>query len=288
MAMRLLKTETEDELLVERVMYTKRYSLILNKRRCVGCDICQTVCPREAIQLAGPTETRSAKTKQPTITIDKSKCSFCGICEAICPFGAFALAIDGGKALPVLEKECFPQLVREIEVDQARCPIDCDECEEACPFNLIEVTADKANNRVKVDIHREYCPGCRLCEAKCPVGALRVRKILSGSIRINNEKCPVGCRDCVDVCPVPGVLHVSDSGKVEVDDFCCVFCGVCRVACPVEEALELHRNAVYHTPVRSGAWNKALEKLASTKNMAKELQTKTATKAREAVKRRFG
>ena len=288
MVMKLLKTETEDELLVERVMYTKRYSLILNKNRCVRCDICQTVCPREAIEVAKPTETSSVKMKQPAITIDENKCSFCGICNAICPFGAFTLAINGGKVVPVLEKETFPQLVHEIEVDETKCPIDCIECEKACPFDLIKVTVDKTEGEVHVDIDEEYCPGCRLCEVKCPYDALRVRKIFSGSIQIHSEKCPVNCRDCVDVCPVPSVLSVSDSGKVEVDEVCCAYCGVCKVVCPVEEALELHRNVVYHTPVRSGAWNKALEKLTSTKHMAKELRTKTVVKAREAVRRRLG
>ncbi|OYT47809.1 hypothetical protein B6U79_03655, partial [Candidatus Bathyarchaeota archaeon ex4484_231] len=115
-----------------------------------------------------------------------------------------------------------------------------------------------------------------------------VRKIVSGFIKINTDKCPEGCRDCVDVCPIPGVLNVSDDGKAEVDDFCCIYCGVCRIVCPVEEAIQLDRSSVLHTPVRSGAWNKALEKLTSTKGVTKELRSKLTAKVRETVRRRVG
>jgi hypothetical protein len=44
---------------------------------------------------------------------------------------------------------------------------------------------------------------------------------------------------------------------------------------------------VYHTPVHSGAWNKALEKLTTVQGVTKELRTKSSGKARESVKRLF-
>jgi 4Fe-4S ferredoxin len=286
MVLKLLKRQTEDEILVERMLYTRRYLLVLDRKRCVGCEICKTVCPREAIEVIKPIKVEGKKLEQPTVTIDENKCSFCGICNAICPFGALTLEINGEKAVPVLEKESFPQLIREIEVDETKCPKDCDECEEACPFDLIKVTADKSEGTVKVDVDRGHCPGCRLCEVECPYNVIRVRKIISGVIRIDKDKCPENCHDCMNICPIEGVLYLSDDGKVDVNDFCCIYCGVCRIICPVEKALDLSRTSVYHTPVHSGAWNKALEKLTSTKDMAKELRTKLVAKARDSVMRR--
>jgi hypothetical protein len=56
----------------------------------------------------------------------------------------------------------------------------------------------------------------------------------------------------------------------------------------VEEALELKRTRVSHTPVRSGAWNKALERLTSSLEMTKELKTKGSLRAAEAVRNRLG
>ena len=287
MVMKLTFTETEEQMIIERILYTRRYSLILDKNRCVGCEICQIICPREAIEIIKPVKTEGEKLKHPSIKVDEKKCSFCGICDAICPLGAFALKINGDETVPVLEKESFPHLIRQVEVDESKCPSDCDECQKACPFNLIQVSKDE-KGIVKVDVDVDHCPGCRLCELKCPEGAVRVKKIFSGIIRINQEKCPEGCRDCVDVCPVPGVLTVSDYGKVEVNEYCCIYCGVCKIVCPVEDALTLKRTVIAHAPVQSGAWNSALEKLTSTRDLAKELTSKRMVKAIESTKRRMG
>jgi len=85
-----------------------------------------------------------------------------------------------------------------------------------------------------------------------------------------------------------GTLYLSEEDKkVHVNELHCVYCGVCKIVCPVEEALELQRTSIRHTPIRSGAWNKALEKLTSTKEMTKELRAKGLTKARESVEKRL-
>jgi len=285
--MKVVKSETENNLQIKRILYTRRYSLILDKNRCVGCEICQIVCPREAIEIIKPAKFEGEKISHPNIAIDENKCHFCGICNAICPFGALTLEINDEEVVPVLKTESFPHIIHEVEVDETKCPTDCNKCEEACPFGLIKVGVEKPAGRVKVSIDKEHCPCCRLCEVKCPYDAINVRKSILGSIKINDEKCPKNCRDCVDVCPIPSVLYVSNEGKVHVNDSCCIYCGVCRIVCPVEGALEIHRAYIHHAPVHSGAWNKALEKLTSTKDMAKELRSKLIIKTRESVRRRF-
>jgi 4Fe-4S ferredoxin len=287
MTMKLTFTETEDQMIVERLLYVKSYSLILDKNRCVGCEICKIVCPREAIEVLKPVKVEGEKLEKPSIRVDEKKCSFCGICDVICPFGAFTLKINGDEMVPVLEKESFPHLLRKVEFDEEKCPKDCDDCAEACPFDLIKVSKDEEGN-VKVDVDLEHCPGCRLCEIKCPEGAITVKRIFFGVIQVNQDKCPDGCRDCVDVCPVPGVLTVSADGKVEVNDYCCVYCGACKVVCPVEDALILKRTEIAHAPVQSGAWNSALEKLTSTHDLAKELTRKRMLKVIDSTKRRMG
>ena len=180
------------------------------------------------------------------------------------------------------------------------------ECEEACPLDLIKitrVTADgkvvenlegltkeqKKNVQVKVDVEKERCPCCRICEFKCPEGVMHVRKFFHGKIVIHPEKCPEGCTDCLDVCPITGALYLSEAdNKVHVNEVFCVYCGACKIVCPVEEALELHRTKILHTPVSSGAWNKALERLASPLEMSKELKAKGSRKLMESVEKRLG
>jgi formate hydrogenlyase subunit 6/NADH:ubiquinone oxidoreductase subunit I len=207
--------------------------------------------------------------------------------------------------LSVVEKQSFPQLVRDIKFDAHKFPLDRKKSEDVCPLKLIKVSFSTADGKIvdpyslseperqqlsiKVDVEKEHCPCCGICEVKLPDGAIYVHKFLSGKLSINTAKCPEGCTDCMDVCPITGALYLSDSDKkVHVNELFCVYCGACKAVCPVEEALELKRTHINHTPVRSGAWNKALERLTSSTEMSKELKTKGSLKARESVKKRVG
>jgi len=304
MPMKELKTDTQNELIVERLLHAKRYSLTLDKSLCKGCEICQIICPREAITIVKTPKKDGEKAKSPTIDVSTQKCSYCGMCEPICPFGALQVRVNGEHIVPVIEKESFPNLIREIEVDTSKCDVGCVDCEKACPLNLIKVTIltpdgqevraedveahpNRQNLKVKVDIKKDLCPCCRLCEMKCPKGAIHVRKILHGLLNISLEKCPQNCQDCLDVCPIPSALFLEGDGKVHPNETFCVFCGVCKLVCPVEGALQMDRKSIHHTPVSSGAWNKALEKLTSTNEYSKEAKLKGWMKAQKAVEKRL-
>jgi len=302
--MKEIKTETRNELTIGRLLHAKHYALTLNKSLCTGCEICQIICPREAIQIKKQVKAKGERARRPIFDVSEQKCSYCGMCEPICPFGALQVKVNNEHVIPVIEKEAFPNLIREIEVDTSKCDLGCIECEKACPLNLIRVrvlTRDgkkvpikdvnshpkKQNLRVNVDIKKEFCPCCRLCEMKCLKGAIHVRKIFHGLLNINFEKCPDGCKDCLDVCPIPGALYLEGDGKVHPNDTFCVFCDICKLVCPVEGALELERKSIHHTPVSSGAWNQALEKLTSTIEYSKEAKVKGWMKAQEVVEKRL-
>jgi len=288
MPMKIQKTESNNQLLVERIHHAKNYRLTIDRALCVGCELCSLICPREAIRVNKQPKKQGLKAQRPVIDVDETKCHYCGICATICPYGAVQVTIDGENIASVVEKESFPQLIREITVGVTKCPTDCTDCEEVCPLNLIKVTSNLKTNKVTIDIKEEQCPCCRVCEVKCPKGVLLVRKIFTGKLRINQEKCPQGCQDCLDVCPITGALYLSKKdNKVYVNELFCTYCGVCKIVCPEEKALELSRSTIRHTPVRSGAWNKALEKLTSTNEMAKELRGKGRKIAMEAVKKRL-
>jgi len=303
MPLKTTKTDTAKALTLEWVLHVKNYKLTLDKNLCVACQICTLACPKEAIKLEKQPKIQGEKAKKAKIDVDLAKCNFCGICDILCPYGAIKVTVNGEHILSVVEKESFPQLIRDIQVDTSKCPIDCVECEEACPLDLIKVTrltADgkvvekvtkkkRAKLQVKIDIEKERCPCCRICEFKCPEGIMHVRKFIHGKILIHPEKCPEGCTDCLDVCPITGALYLSDEDKkVHVNEMFCVYCGACKVVCPAEEALELKRTKISHTPVHSGAWNKALEKIASPIDMTKELKAKGSRKVMESVEKRLG
>lgn len=274
------------------VLHAKRYSLTLGKKKCTGCSICMKICPRGAIDVIKTPKIEGEKAKPPKVSVNEEKCTYCGICEALCPFGALNLKINGEHVIPVIESKSFPQLLREIVVDETKCDFECMEIEKPCPLDLIKIVLHNPDGKnekfkVSVQIDKASCPCCKICETKLPEGAICVEKIFHGNLTIDIDKCPEGCHDCLDVCPIPGVLYLSDDGKVHTNEVNCVYCGVCSIVCPEEEALNLNRTRIRHTEVRSGAWNKALEKLASTKAMTKELKTKSGKRLKESVNKRF-
>ena len=136
----MLKKEDANKLVVERILHAKNYCLTLDKNKCVGCRICEQICPREAIETITPEKKNGEKTKHPIVSIDEQKCNYCGMCDAICPFGALTVEIDGEHVRPVVESESFPELTRNIKVDQSKCNADCKEIEQVCPLDLIHVT----------------------------------------------------------------------------------------------------------------------------------------------------
>jgi 4Fe-4S ferredoxin len=281
MPLKTVKKDTADTLSLEWILHVKNFKLALDKERCAGCQICSLACPKEAIKLEKQPKVKGQKAQKARIDIDLEKCNFCGICDVACPYGAIKITLNGEHALSVLDKESFPQLTRDIKVDTSQCPKECVECEDVCPLSLIKISrvgydgkpvedlealtpSQRKRVHINLDIQKEYCPTCRVCEFKCAPGVIKVRKFMEGKIAIDQAMCPEGCTDCLDV-----------------------YCGACKVVCPVDDALTLKRTKIHHAPVRSGAWNKALERLTSPVDAAKELKARSSQKAKEAVCRRF-
>ncbi|MCK4436165.1 4Fe-4S binding protein, partial [Candidatus Bathyarchaeota archaeon] len=187
MPMKTQKITTDNQLIIERRHHAKTYKLTIDQASCVGCELCSLICPREAIKVTKKPKIEGEKAERPTIDVDEAKCHYCGMCVAICPYGAVHVAVDGENISSVVEKESFPQLIREISVDTTKCPTDCKECEEVCPLNLIKIEANSIKAQVTVEILKERCPCCGLCDVKCPEGAIRVRRIFTGKLRIDQE-----------------------------------------------------------------------------------------------------
>ena len=272
----------------------------------MGCQICMNACPKQAITTHKQPRLPGEGVRRAVVDIDEAQCNFCGICDISCPYGAIEV-MQGGRgsdSLLVVAKESYPELVRDIAADTRRCEKKCVECESVCPLGLIKVSKvgfdgkpvgdvsvlsvlGQKRVQVRVDIQREFCPTCRLCEFSCDWGVLRVRKIFEGRLLVDVGKCLVGCRDCVDVCPITGTLTIGEDGKVVVNEQICTFCGACVNVCPNPEALRVERTRVLHTPVRSGTWNKALERLTSPEDAVKEFKASAAQTRRELVDTRL-
>ena len=124
-------------------------NLSFNDHVCLGCGICESTCPVEAITLnAIAVDARHRISNDvyfsghekiaqnfkdefdvQRVSIDESKCVLCGMCSGLCPVDALVLTIDG---VPIKEIEAYPHYNAFSEIDDDEC-IYCKRCEIACP-----------------------------------------------------------------------------------------------------------------------------------------------------------
>jgi 4Fe-4S ferredoxin len=304
MPLKTVKKNAADTLTLEWVLQVKNYKLTLDKNRCVGCQICTLACPKEAIKTEKQPKTVGEKALKSKVDVDLAKCNFCGICDVTCPYGAIKVTLNNVHNLPILDKNSYPHLVKDITIDTHKCDKECIDCEKICPLQLIKINKvgfdgnpiqdvaalsvnEKKRVQISVDIPKDYCPTCSACEDKCKAGAIRVKKAFEGTIIINPQKCPEGCTDCLEVCPISGALVLGDDKKIHVNQPLCTFCGACKNVCPAQDALLVKRTKVSHTPIHSGTWNKALERITSSSDATKELKAQAAENRRKVVEKRF-
>ncbi len=128
--------------------------------KCVGCQLCVSVCPNEVL--------RPDVMLKPQMSYERGYCRpECTRCSEVCPAGAI-VKIDTalksstqiGHAVWV-KKNCIP-LTDDV---------DCGNCARHCPAGAISMVPSDPNNndsRKIPIVNEERCIGCGACENLCP------------------------------------------------------------------------------------------------------------------------
>ncbi|MGI6368416.1 MAG: 4Fe-4S binding protein [Anaerolineae bacterium] len=284
---KIIKTETPEQLRLLRPMVVRRTELLLDRSKCCGCNVCRLVCPREAISVTVGQVTDGRMTAAPVVNIDESLCSLCGECAASCPVHAYEMTVDGKPEIPVIRFEAFPNLLRANRVNQAAASASTETGYiAACPTGSISATIERDEEGhvtavSQVEVNRRTCISCTRCMEQGPAGAFTVTKPYQGRVYLDVSLCPEGCQACADVCPSKTIRY--DGARVSVDERFCIHCGACEHICPAPGAIRNERRLIMHTPIESGAWAKALDKLVSYREVSAEYDRKGQVRRRRAV-----
>lgn len=122
----------------------------------------------------------------------KYGCIGLGDCAAVCEHDAVKIVDGAAKIIPSL---CAA----------------CGQCAAVCPNNLISIkpkskTVDvlcssAANGKATKLACSNGCIGCKICEKKCPAGAIKVE---NNHASIDYDKC-TNCGSCKSACPVKAI-----------------------------------------------------------------------------------
>jgi len=266
---RLTKDESDREVAVTQRFYVDRLVLTVDKSKCIGCDLCTSICPKDAA-----VRVRSGDSL--TVTVDADKCVLCGACVPFCPTGAISLTFDDEPKNVLSEEQGLPKPLPKIEIDQKKCPPDCLKCAQACPVQAISIGE---GHKISVDL--EKCLRCPWCVDACDKQAITVNPLFVGSIRLDSSKCPKGCDLCANVCKTKAIR--MENGKAVVDPNHCVLCGACTNVCK-DDAIELRRTRVLCSDGYSSVWSSAVEKLLGPTGLARDHDNRASERLGKLVK----
>lgn len=123
-----------------------------------------------------------------------------------CKFGCIGL----GDCISVCEHDAIRIVNGVAKITPALCKA-CGQCEKVCPNSLISIKplakhidvlcSSQDNGKVTKQSCQNGCIGCKICEKKCPVGAIKVENFHAS---INYDLC-TGCGECMKACPVKAI-----------------------------------------------------------------------------------
>lgn len=195
---------------IEQKFLVKKYELMLDRIKCVGCGQCSIVCPKDAIVFGPAAAVYESKPKDLNASvvdsIDPKKCVYCGTCQAFCPFDAIHVSEDGVPIKTADLKIVSEHAIPHLDGKKVKC------------------------NRIKRDANI-YWEGKLEVTYKMPATEAEFKQY-------HMNKCPGDCHKCEKICPTEAISFkdAAEGWKLKkhivVDDELCVKCGACELVCP--------------------------------------------------------
>ena len=154
---------------------------------CVGCGICASKCPANAI-----TVIRQDGRNLASVSVDH--CIGCGVCQDVCPLPDAPAIQVSGVSEQIRVKKAEPRT----EAENAEKPAENEKADEGEKPTDNEPSSAASSKPVAVPFP-ELCVGCGLCSEECPVSAITM---VDGLPSVNADAC-VGCGLCSEACPAP-------------------------------------------------------------------------------------
>jgi 4Fe-4S ferredoxin len=224
---RVVKRETATQLELTLKLFVDTVQLRLDKVLCLKCDICATVCPRNAVSIIPGDEGLD-------ISIDPRLCLMCEVCAHFCPVAAVTLSYNGQVKTILADHQGLAPFLPKIDMDKSRCllpcptqpegeehwcrqqlklvpndlaecPKHCRKCLAACPRQAIVLDEAGDQTRPAPDL----CLRCTQCLTVCEYEAIVVNPQFRGRLVIDDHKCPPDCVKCIELCPVKAITTIS-------------------------------------------------------------------------------